>query len=104
MKEQEDNRRKYGWITIDERYVNDDDFWQELIGIFWPHNHGNLSYTIDGLTHIFGYSDHFSSYGDQENPFNSPIYEVIFVDYDDDDPEWTQIGAFYRFKESPCYV
>lgn len=75
------NGFNYGWILVYDYLVYQQSFWDEMGGVFFPEVMGlkgkkNVSFTIDGITHILGFSDCFSDYdGDK---FLAPTYNTVF--------------------------
>lgn len=71
----------YGWILVYDYLVYQQSFWDEMGGVFFPERKGlngrkNVSFTIDGITHILGFSDFFGDYdGDK---FLAPTYNTVF--------------------------
>lgn len=75
------NSFNYGWIVVYEYLVHQDSFWDEMGGVFFPANEWlkgkkNVCFTIDGVSHIFGWSDFFEDFDGE--PFLAPSYDAIF--------------------------
>ena len=82
----DETNENWGWILVPKDLVTNNDFWEEMKGVFYP---TPLSFTIDGISHILGQSDRFEEwYGVAEE---APSYDIIYC---------VDTNEFYDFQLS----
>lgn len=86
----------WGWIAIPHHMIDDESFWQEMSGVFFPSiDWKETKHTIGETTYILGKSDYFEDYEvAASDKLESPTYEVEFDD----------LEMFYGFARVPHEV
>ena len=72
----------WGWIAIPNNMIEEESFWQELAGIFFPDvQWRETKHTIGNNIYILGKSDYFDDYKISfSDKLESPTYDVEFDD------------------------